>query len=128
MIEIGPKARGELGPGLSPYLLIVDQVFGAFGYDCLITHISDGKHGEASLHYIGDAIDVIHVPYKTLPMELANEIRDELSRRLNGFPRSAGLKGDYDVVFEGDHFHIEYQPKLMDSEYREQVDRYLFGG
>jgi hypothetical protein len=127
MMEIGPKARGEIGPGLSPYLPIIDQVFGDFGYDCRITHIRDGKHMNGSLHYTGDAIDLVWLEYENLPTELGQEIRDELYRRLNGFPRSAGLLPDFDVVYEGSHFHIEYQPKLGEIEYRAQVEAYLYG-
>ena len=125
-IELGPKARGEIGPGLSPYLPIIDRVFEQFQYDCRITHIRDGKHSVGSLHYIGDAIDIVWLEYEPLDDDIAMGLRDELYLKLNGFPKSAGLQPDYDVVYEGTHFHIEYQPKLSALAYREQVNKYLY--
>lgn len=127
MLEIGPKARGEVGPGLAPYLSLVSEVFEGLGFDARITHIRDGKHSNGSLHYVGDAIDVVWLPYRTLLPEVAEEIEHSLYLKLNGFPQFAGLLPDFDVVYEGSHFHIEYQPKLDDSEYRKQIDRYLGG-
>ncbi len=126
-IEIGPFARGELGPGLSPYVNMVGNVFDDFTYDSRITHIRDGKHSEGSLHYIGDAIDVIWLPYRDLPDEMAYQIRDELYQMLNGFPKIAGLVPDYDIVYEKSHFHLEYQPKLSSREYHDQVELYIYG-
>jgi len=126
-MEIGPKARGEIGPGLAPYLFIIDQVFVEFDFECRITHIRDGLHSKSSLHYVGDAIDVVWLPYTDLDLVLSEDIRLELYRRLNGFPQVAGIEGDYDIVFEKTHFHIEYQPKTVDTKYREQVDQYLYG-
>ncbi len=126
-IELGPKARGVIGPGLSPYLPIISQVFEAFSFDCRITHIRDGKHSVASLHYVGDAIDLVWLPYDTLDDGIALDMKNELYLKLNGFPKISGLKPDYDIVFEGTHFHIEYQPKLSAMAYRAQVDTYLFG-
>ncbi len=127
-IELGPKARGVIGPGLSPYLPIISQVFEAFAFDCRITHITDGKHSNGSLHYTGDAIDIVWLPYETLDDGIALDLRNELYLKLNGFPKIASLLPDFDIVFEGSHYHIEYQPKLPAAEYREQVNLYLFGG
>lgn len=126
-IEIGPYARGEIGPGLAPYVSIIGNVFDDFGYNSRIVHIRDGKHSEGSLHYVGDAIDVLWLPYKSLPEDMAQEIRDQLYIKLNGFPRTAGMVSDYDIVYEESHFHVEFQPKLDGHEYRDQVEKYIHG-
>lgn len=126
-LELGPYARGTMSPAISSVLTIVGGVFDDFDLDARITHIRDGKHSEGSLHYDGDAIDVVWIPYDTLPKSLAEEILEELYRRLNGWTKSAGLVGDYDVVYESTHFHIEHQPKLDDVAYRQQVSKYLYG-
>lgn len=127
-IEIGPYASGEIGPGLAPYIGIIGDVFDSFGYDGRITHIRDGKHSVSSLHYIGDALDIIWLPYKALPNRKAAKIKEELYRKLNGFPKKAGLRGNYDVIYENSHFHIEYQPKMDEVRYRAQVEKYLKRG
>ena len=45
----------------------------------------------------------------------------EIFQAVNGISRgqalSIGLAVDYDVIFEGDHFHIEFQPKIPAWEY-----------
>ena len=126
-IEMGPYARGEIGPGLAPYMSVIDEVFDDFGHNMRITHIRDGKHSRGSLHYVGDAVDIIWLPYKDMPPGMAHDIRDQLYLKLNGFPRTAGMVPDYDIVYEGSHFHIEYQPKLDNHEYREQIASYIHG-
>jgi len=126
-IEIGPYASGEIGPGLAPYVSTIGDVFDSFGFDSRITHIRDGKHSDGSLHYVGDALDIIWLPYDPLAPGVAEEIKLELYRKLNGFTKSAGLRGNYDIVYESSHFHIEYQPKLSNAEYRVQVKIYLKG-
>lgn len=69
------------------------------GYPAMITAGLDGKHMVGSLHYVGCAIDmrISHIPYgerEAIRLELAADLGD-----------------DYDVVLEGDHWHIEFQPK-----------------
>jgi hypothetical protein len=125
-IELGPKARGIIGPGLAPHQALISQVFESFSFDCRITHIEDGEHSVGSLHYTGDAIDIVWLPYETLDDGIALDIRNELYLKLNGFPKIAGLQPDYDIVYEGSHYHIEYQPKLSAAAYIEQVNKYLY--
>lgn len=89
--------------GLRPETVLACQVIeGAFrdaGHPCTITAGIDGKHMNASLHYAGCAVDIRTRDLQ--PSELET-LKDELSKR---------LASDFDVVLEGDHFHIEYQPK-----------------
>ena len=63
-----------------------------------ITSIADSKHGPASLHYVGYAIDIRIRELHSNPKELTDVLRDS-------------LVSDYDVILEGDHIHVEYQPK-----------------
>lgn len=67
--------------------------------DIVITSGTDGKHMVGSKHYIGDALDLrrSNIPSKLL---------DTYLTRLRG-----RLGGDYDVILEIDHIHIEYDPK-----------------
>jgi len=63
-----------------------------------ITSVADSKHGPASLHYVGYAIDIRIRELHSNPKELADVLRDS-------------LVSDYDVILEGNHIHLEYQPK-----------------
>ena len=63
-----------------------------------ITSVADSKHGLTSLHYVGYAIDIRIRELHSNPKELADVLRDS-------------LVSDYDVILEGNHIHLEYQPK-----------------
>ena len=65
-----------------------------------ITSAQDGKHMEKSKHYQGDAIDVrvFDVGNDTANTKFVPLIRVILGK-------------DFDVIFEQDHIHIEYDPK-----------------
>lgn len=60
---------------------------------------TDGQHKTASLHYVGFAIDV----------SLRN-VSQKLIAMLHAEMRSV-LGDEFDVVREGTHFHVEFQPK-----------------
>lgn len=80
-------------------LLHITRIYHARGYDVHVTSLGDGQHLPNSLHYQGRAIDIRtrHVQTKDLP-GIAHELKTSLG-------------ADYDVVFEGNHFHVEYDPK-----------------
>jgi hypothetical protein len=67
--------------------------------DIVITSGIDGVHKIGSKHYTGDALDIrrSNIPPKLL---------DTYLTRLRG-----RLGGDYDVILEHDHIHVEYDPK-----------------
>lgn len=65
--------------------------------ELVITSARDGRHGKASLHGSGEAIDLRNFTWPDT-IGMADEIREELDQ-------------DYDVVLEHDHLHIEYDPK-----------------
>lgn len=69
------------------------------GKNMVITSANDGKHKEGSLHYKNLALDI-----RTRHLE-----KDEIQIVLNYLRNKLG--GDYDVILESDHIHIEYDPK-----------------
>lgn len=79
---------------------ICDQVSKSIaGKGIVVTAILDGKHKEGSKHYIGEAFDVRSFIYT----------KEQITELLAAFKQALGK--DYDVIFEGDHFHVEYDPK-----------------
>lgn len=79
-------AKRELLAGLDR----LDKLWIAHGLTLVVTSGMDGKHMPGSLHYQGLAAD-IRFP-----------LRDEIK---------AALGPDWDVVWEKDHVHVEYDPK-----------------
>jgi len=59
----------------------------------------EGRHRRASLHYSGQAVDL-----RSRSMEEDQALAFVRSLRMR-------LGGDYDVVVEETHIHVEYQPK-----------------
>lgn len=80
-------------------------VMAAGGYETVITSVTDGGHSNASLHYAGQAFDLRS---REIPKDRQEAMRQALAEALAWTPQDPG---DFDVVLEGDHFHIEYQPK-----------------
>lgn len=82
----------------SEILWAIDRVAEIWPIDTLvITSGRGGKHSYASIHYMGLAVDI-----RTWGLDnihaLVQAMRDVLG-------------SDYDVIDEGTHIHIEYQPK-----------------
>lgn len=95
-IKQGVRLRG-LG---SPILLAVvaaRELYDARGVELVITSATDGDHMSGSKHHCGDAVDLRS---RTLddPEAVTRELKDKLGR-------------DFDVLYEGNHIHIEYDPK-----------------
>ncbi len=67
--------------------------------ELVITSVTDGRHSRGSAHYAGNAFD-----FRTRHMAqgLPARVKTELVRALGG---------DYDVVLEATHIHVEYDPK-----------------
>ena len=68
------------------------------GAELVITSGSDGKHGQNSLHYKGLALDFRIWNLGGAESDVLPELK-------------AALGPEYDVVLEGDHFHVEYDPE-----------------
>ena len=77
-------------------LAVVAEIFTARGREIVITSTYEGNHGDGSLHYANQAFDV------RMPLGEAVTITAEITEALGK---------DFDVCFESDHIHIEYDPK-----------------
>jgi len=89
----GLKTEALLG------LMVVSFYFMERGWPCRQTSGLEGKHGRNSLHFAGLAFDI---GKSGVPGVFLSKVRDDLATRL----------GDqFDVVEEGDHWHIEFQPE-----------------
>ena len=82
-------------------LIVCEDVYNEVGTDLVVTSIIDGMHSSGSLHYTGSAVDL---RIRNLPQGRAEAVRDEIAERLGG---------DFDVVLEADHLHLEFQPKRL---------------
>lgn len=89
----------DLTPQILLALIIADEVYKAHGVEMWITSINDSGHMKGSLHYKGRAVDL---RVRNIPAEHRFKIPKILKSRL-----SPG----YDVIDEGDHIHIEWDPK-----------------
>ena len=79
---------------------VVASVYSEFdNAECVITSITDGDHGNNSLHYKGFAID-----FRTrhIPMGMLDTLRSRVQ---------ACLGDDFDIVLERTHLHVEYDSK-----------------
>ena len=72
------------------------KLYNGKGYTMIITSGNDSLHMKGSLHYVNRAIDIrsndmiaINHTVMTLKLYLGN---------------------DYDIIFESDHIHIEFDP------------------
>ena len=86
--RLNKPIRQALGPLESIYL--------SGGKELIVTSTYEGTHMASSLHYQNDAIDVRWIAGNVL--NLVDKIKSRLGK-------------DFDVVEEGDHLHIEYDPK-----------------
>jgi hypothetical protein len=80
-------------------LMVAENVYRSMQLDgdMIVTSITDGKHSLNSLHYVGFAFDL------RIPLERKEDYAAEL--RL-------ALTDEFDVLAEGDHVHVEFQPKF----------------
>ena len=77
-------------------LIRVDHVFKKDEGEAVITSTFEGDHSPSSLHYADLAFDV------RKPKKRIEAIKIDIKTILGK---------DFDVVNEGDHYHIEYDPK-----------------
>ncbi len=88
---------------LTEALVDVEDIFGQHNSPTVITSAWDGKHSANSLHYVGRAVDL-----RTWYLNDAEETAELLQRLLN---RRYGPA--FDVVWESDHIHLEYDPRSV---------------
>ncbi len=67
--------------------------------ELVITSVTDGRHSRGSAHYAGNAFD-----FRTRHMGQGQPVRVKAE-----LTQARG--GDYDVVLEETHIHVEYDPK-----------------
>ena len=89
----------SLQPQIVLAVVVASSFYKDFGYDLVVTSFSDGIHSPNSLHYSGNAVD----------LRTRNVREVDMMPIIGGIRRALG--SDFDVIFESDHLHIEYQPK-----------------
>ncbi len=100
MLQIKPGAKvNGLRPEILLAVIVADGIYEQYSVKCVITEGTGGKHREASLHYVGNAVDL---RTKSLPSHLIEPVAQQIR---------VALGEQYDVVVEKDHIHMEYQPK-----------------
>jgi uncharacterized protein YcbK (DUF882 family) len=97
-IKGGVRAHGVM-PETVLGMMVAESVYRDNGYKFVVTAIIEGGHSRASLHYIGAAFDC---RINNMPASKWKGVADEIRARLGG---------DYDVVLEDTHIHVEWQPK-----------------
>ena len=89
--------------GLTPQMvlcaLIVDRCYERVaGVEAEITSVSDGTHGRGSLHFKGFGMDF---RTRDVPAVLQSQLKDQIKGTLGP---------EFDVVLEGNHLHVEWDP------------------
>lgn len=100
MVHLKDTVRtGNMTLQLLDGLLAAAHVYANLGYIMVVTSLDDSTHGQGSKHPEGNAADLRlwMIPEKERP---------KVMRHLTQV-----LGGDWDVVHESDHFHIEYDKK-----------------
>jgi len=93
----------SLKPQLVLALIIVDQIMKENGAEAVITSLNDSRHSKTSLHYDGGGVD-LRSRFFSDPEAILALCRGAL-----------GHNPDIDMIYEGDHFHLEYQPKRKEQ-------------
>lgn len=94
-IKMGVRLHG-IKAEIVMAVLVAEGIWANEDETLVITSVIDGTHMRASIHYTGGAIDF------RVPGSKAVTLRNRLA---------GALGDDYDVVEEGDHIHVEWQPK-----------------
>ena len=84
-------------------IIVATRVYDEMDYEFVITSGLEGTHSKTSLHYAGAAIDI---RTRHLPAGAAQAARDAIAN---------ALTNEYDVILEGNHIHLEWQPKRPDN-------------
>lgn len=96
-----------LAPQIVLALLIADDIFKKVtGEEVRVTCLFGGKHSAiASLHYIAHAVD-LGLGTKGFDNYVDSKYHRELVAELG-----KALCDEFDVVYERNHIHVEWQPK-----------------
>lgn len=96
-IKKGVRLAG-IRPEIAIALQVVAPILLAHGQECVITSAMEGKYKRASAHYSGRAVD-LRIWALTSPQECVQKL-------------SEALGDDFDVLLEGNHIHMEFDPKM----------------
>ncbi len=97
--EYGTNTSG-LRPSILSIEIVVDQTFQLIaGRDAVVTYATNGQHKVDSFHYSGNAVDLRtrDLPKADLVL-VTNLLKEAIGKR-------------FDVINEGSHIHIEFDPK-----------------
>lgn len=100
------KVEVDFTPAIGIALMAAEEVYRKYDRVVTITSGSErsAKHSITSLHYSGNAVDIRTqnpingIQYFDDPIKIKTEIKKKLNI-------------DFDVLFEHDHIHMEYQPR-----------------
>lgn len=95
-LKPGVRVHG-LRPEVVIAMLAAESVALRHGQELVVTSGIDGSHSRGSEHYKGDAFDM-RIWFFADP----RAVRDDLA---------VALGTDFDVILEGNHIHVEYDPK-----------------
>lgn len=91
--------------GMSQYIwdavYVAKEIYRKHGLHLTITSGLEGVHSSTSLHYVGLAVDLrtSNIQSRDHAIQITEEIREALG-------------SDYQVIYESNHIHIEYDPRL----------------
>ncbi len=97
-LKDGVRLHG-LRPEMLVGLQVVHSIFDKHGKTCVVTSANDSAHSRGSLHYQGWALD-----FRTRHLSDQSE-KDRLAASVK-----KALGGDFDVVLESTHLHVEWDP------------------
>lgn len=89
----------DLKPQCVLAIIAANDVYKRYDKELVVTSIDDSQHHSGSLHPAGFAFDLRsgYFTAQQIPLVLAS-LKESLTI-------------DFDIIFEQDHFHIEYDPK-----------------
>ncbi len=97
-IKSGARVFG-IKPELLLALIVADGIWTERGKMLTVTSFTEGKYMPGNLHYKGPGVDF-------LSNDLGNQEQADLLTTLK-----SRLGSDWNVLLEGDHYHVEFDPK-----------------
>jgi hypothetical protein len=93
-----------LAPEMVVALIVADQVYEQHNstWDVTITSARDSRHSAGSKHYVGMALDL-----RTSAAGISASTAAAIAREMK-----EALGSQFDVIDEGDHIHVELDPKV----------------
>lgn len=92
-----------LKPEMIPALMVVNEVYAKYNYDCVVTSCMDGKHSKGSRHYLGMALDFrMNTVHEIDQAKITEVVKERLT-------------DEYYVLLEGvgtpnAHLHVQFSP------------------